>query len=62
MKMSYEFAKKLMNDLAMLAVLANEREPMSALEIAKTEEYTRATFLQLTTEWENEMHKRWKID
>lgn len=62
MKMSYEFAKRLMDDLAMLAVLANGREPASALEIAKTEEYARSTFLRLTTEWEDEKHEKWEID
>lgn len=62
MKMSYEFAKKLMDDFAMLAVLANGREPASVLEVAKAEEYARSTFLLLTTEWEEEMHKKWEID
>lgn len=62
MKMSYEFAKRLMDDLAMLAVLANGREPASALEIAETEEYARAIFLQLTTAWEDEKLKKWEID
>lgn len=62
MKMPYKFAKRLMDDLATLAVLANGREPLSAVEIAETEEYARAMFLQLCATWEEEMRENWEID
>lgn len=62
MKMPYKFAKRLMDDLATLAVLANGREPLSAVDVAETEEYARGTFLQLCSAWEEEMRENWEIE
>lgn len=62
MKMSYEFAKRLMDDLTTLAVLANGWELASPLEIAETEDYARAIFLRLCNDWEEEMREKWEIE
>lgn len=61
MKMPYKFAKRLMDDFATLAVLANGREPLSADEVAETEDYARETFIQLCNAWEKEMKESWEI-
>lgn len=60
--MSYEFAKRLMDDLAMLAVLANEQELASPLKIVETENYARTIFLRLCNDWEEEMREKWEIE
>lgn len=62
MRMPLEFAKQLMDDLAMLAVFANGRSPMTAEEIAETEDYARSTFLNLCEAWETEMNERFEVE
>lgn len=61
MKMSFEFAKQLMDDLATLAVLANGRNLMTAEEIAETEDYAHSTFVQLCEAWETEMNEKFEV-
>lgn len=62
MKMTYDFAARLMNDFFLLACYANGRLPETDEEISTTEQYARDMFLGLTEDWEEVMGEEWEIE
>ena len=61
MRMTEKLANDLMDNLAALAISANERIPETEEELQSCERYAKATFLRLCEEWEQTMGGTWEI-
>ena len=67
MKMTWELAEALMNDLACLLISAeggvemDENGNFNEEQIARANEYARSKFAELTKEWEDSKGEEWQI-
>ena len=61
MRMTEKLANDLMDNLAALAISANDRIPETEEELQSCERYAKETFTRLCEEWEQTMGGTWEV-
>ena len=61
MRMTEKLANDLMDNLAALAISANDRLPETEEELQSCERYAKETFTRLCEEWEQTMGGTWEV-